>query len=72
MRCHTGIAIAFRSRAFERVVEPIGMIDELRRGFAFDAENPAVRMIGRQQQAESLSPVLTVAMVAQCAVHRAQ
>src|SRR5580765_4543502 len=41
----TGIAIAFRSRALERVVEPIGMIDELRRGFAFDAENPTVRMI---------------------------
>ena len=47
------------------------MIDELRRGFAFDAENPTVRMI-RVTNKLSHFPAFTVAMVAQCAVHRAQ
>ena len=40
-----GIGIALWPRAFERIIEPIGMVNQLRRGFAFDAHNAAVGMI---------------------------
>ena len=39
------IAVAFRPGAFERIIQPIRMINQLRRRFALEAKHAAVGMI---------------------------
>ncbi len=42
----SGIGIALRPRAHQRVVETIGVIDQLGRRFALETKHAAVRMVG--------------------------
>ena len=39
------VAVAFRSGSFERMIEPIRMVDQFRRSFSFETKYPAVGMI---------------------------
>ena len=42
----SGIGIVLRTCAFQRIVQPVGMVDQFRRGLALNAKDASVWMIG--------------------------